>query len=153
LLVAGELDEAERLLQQAVETTAVDHARDLANDFLGMVAFRRGDLPAAQRHFQDALAGSARFQDLRPCSAAVEHLAGVAGAWGSWERPARLQGAAEMLLDRSNKISLPIWQLEPATTTAACRDALGAAAFTAAVAAGRAMAPEQAIAYALEAPS
>jgi predicted ATPase/DNA-binding XRE family transcriptional regulator len=150
LLGAGEVDEAERLLQQAVDTTALEHVRDLAADFLGMVAFRRGDLPAAQRHFQQALAGSARFGDLRPCAVAVEHLADVAGALRLWERAARLQGAAEMLLDRSNKIPLPIWQLDPASTSAACRTALGEEAFAAMVAAGRAMTPEQAIAFALD---
>ena len=151
LLGVGELDDAERLFQQAFDTTPLDHVRDLVADFLGMVAFRRGDLMAAQRHFEWALAGSARFLDLRPCAVAVEHLADVAGASGRWERAARLQGAAEMLLDRSNKIPLPIWQLAQARTTAACREALGEAGFAAAFAFGRAMAPEQAIAYALEA--
>src|SRR5262249_9166416 len=118
--------------------------------FLGMVAFRRGDLPAAQRHFQQALAGSARFQDLRPCAIAVEHLADVAGALGRWERAAHLQGASERLLDLSNKVPLPIWQLEPASTCGACRETLGEEAYAAAVAAGRSMSAEQAVAYALE---
>jgi non-specific serine/threonine protein kinase len=150
MLGAGALDDAERLLRQAIEATGPGHVRDLATDFLGMVAFRRGNLPAAQRHFQQALAGSARFLDLRPCAVAVEHLADVAGASGHWERAARLQGASEMLLDLSNKIPLPIWQLQPAKTTAACRDALGEEAFAAAVTTGRAMTQDEAIAYALE---
>ena len=150
LLGAGELDDAERLLRQAVETTTLDHLRDLATDFLGMVAFRRGDLAAAQRLFQQALAGSARFLDLRPCAVAMEHLADVAGALGRCERAARLQGASERLLDQSNKVSFPILQLEPARTTEACGHALGAEAFAVAVAVGRTMTPEEAIAYALE---
>jgi non-specific serine/threonine protein kinase len=150
LLGSGELEEAECLLRQTLETAVLNHVRDLAMDFLGMVLFRRGDIEAAQRHFQQALAGSARFQDLRPCAVTLEHLADVAGRLGRWGRAARLQGASEMLMDRSNKIRLPFWQLEPASTADACRAALGEDAFAAAFAAGRAMTPEQAIEYALE---
>jgi hypothetical protein len=80
----------------------------------------------------------------------VEHLADVAGALGCWERAAHLQGAAEMLLDHSNKVALSTWQLDPARTSADGRAALGEEAYARAEAAGRAMAPEQAITYALE---
>lgn len=150
LLAAGELDDAELLLQKAVDSP-LEHVRDLAADILGMVNYRRGDIGAAQRQFRQALAGSARFRDLRPCAAAVEHLADVAGTLGDWQRAARLLGAADMLLDLSNKIPLPIWQLDPAKTITACQDALGDEAFAAAMTAGRSMTQEQAIAYAIEA--
>jgi hypothetical protein len=150
MLGSGELEEAERLLRQTMETAELDHVRDIAMDFLGMIRFRRGDLRGAQRYLHQALAGSAKFQDLRPCASAVEHLADVAGRSEHWARAARLQGASEMLLDRSNKVLLPIWHLEPGRTAAACREALGEDAFAAAFAAGRAMTPEQAIEYALE---
>ncbi|MFN8632280.1 MAG: helix-turn-helix domain-containing protein [Chloroflexota bacterium] len=150
LLRAGELDEAEGLLRLAL-SSPIQHVRDLAADFLGMVEFRRGDIAVAEAYFRQALAGSARFGDLRPCAAAVEHLADVAGASGAWERAARLLGASEMLLDLSNKIPLPIWQLEPAKTTAACRDALGEETFAASFAVGRTMTLEHAVAYALDA--
>jgi hypothetical protein len=43
LLVAGELDDAERLFRETFEKATLDHVRDLVTDFLGMVAFRRGE--------------------------------------------------------------------------------------------------------------
>jgi len=153
LLAVGELDEAERVLQQTVDTTLLDHVRYLATDFLGMVAFRRGELAVAQRCFQQTLAGFARFSDLRICGIALEHLADVNGALGRWGRAAQLLGASEMLLDLSNKATLPVWQLQPETTSAGCRSALGEEAFAGALATGRAMTVEQAIAYALEDPT
>src|SRR5947207_2987161 len=117
---------------------------------MGIIAYRGGDLPAAGGLFRRALVGFTRCRDPRGCAIAVEHLAGVAGAPGQWERAGRLLGASEMLFDLSSQVPFPPFQIEPEATAMACRAGLGEKAFAAAVAAGRAMTVERAFQYALE---
>jgi hypothetical protein len=76
-------------------------------------------------------------------------LAAVAGGHGHPERACRLFGAAAALREAGGWPLAPVYRGEYERQVAAVRDTLGEKAFTAAWAEGRAMAPEQAIEYAL----
>jgi non-specific serine/threonine protein kinase len=76
----------------------------------------------------------------------LSNLVVVAQRRGAWEWAARLQGAAEVLLEAVGTAALSLSPSERATYEAAVdatRAHLGADAFAAALAAGRAMPPEQ----------
>jgi DNA-binding CsgD family transcriptional regulator len=150
LLATGELDEAERALRMAAESTTAAFVRGHVADGRGMLAYRRGDLPAAQSFFREALIDLAKLRSVRSCALTLEHLASVAGRLGFWERAARLLGATETLNELASMVPIAPWQLDVEEITAACRDALGEGIFAAAFTAGQAMSFERAVKYALE---
>ena len=80
-----------------------------------------------------------------------ERLAWVASARGDPLRAARLLGAAEAVRAATGARLAPVRRADHEGVVVAVRAALGAAALAAARAEGQAMAPEQALAYALEA--
>jgi non-specific serine/threonine protein kinase len=91
----------------------------------------------------------ALFQDLRDqhgVAWVLSNLAIIAQRRGGWERSATLHGASEVLREALGSAVLSLSPAERATyeaAVAATRTKLGDHAFTAAMAAGRAMAPEQ----------
>jgi len=83
---------------------------------------------------------------------ALEAFAYLATAGGQFERAARLFGAAERLGETIGTFMAPSERVEHERDVAAVTAALGEAALAAERARGRAMAQDEAIAYALEQP-
>ncbi len=83
----------------------------------------------------------------------LECLAFLAGAQGAGARAARLLGAAEALREAGGYAMTPIERREYEPAVAQLRTQLDAADFAAAWAAGRALALDEAVAYALNSPS
>jgi predicted ATPase/DNA-binding SARP family transcriptional activator len=115
---------------------------------LGTLALQDGDHTRGAARYAEALALCRDLGQLRGADVSLGGLAAVAAARGQPARAARLLGAAatlrgpDVVLDAADRATL-----EGAARTA--RAALGAAAYDRAYAAGRALAPEQAIAFAL----
>jgi predicted ATPase/DNA-binding CsgD family transcriptional regulator/transcriptional regulator with XRE-family HTH domain len=132
----------------------VDYTRGVRQTLtvLGRVARAQGYGSTAAEYFAESLALVRETPFSETLIAALEGLAGVAAAQGQPERAARLFGAAEA---ERTSVAMP---LPPAYRAAYERDVAAAhaqldeATFAAAWAAGRALTPEQAIAYALYVP-
>ena len=119
---------------------------------LAVLDQRAGDRPGARTRLAEAL-GLFRAVGDRPGAAwCLAGLAAAAEADGQPERAARLLGAADPHLTAEAAPLHPPDAAERAGTRARVRRRLGEAAFAAAWAEGRAMSPEQAVAYALAAP-
>jgi tetratricopeptide (TPR) repeat protein len=119
---------------------------------LGDLSWEAGDLTAADAFYQEALTPQRRVP-IKACLAeCLEGLAGVAAGQGSWEKAARLLGAAEALRDSSGAVILPHRRPAVERLLAEVRAALGEQEFAAAWAEGRAMSIEDAIRYALQEP-
>jgi non-specific serine/threonine protein kinase len=100
--------------------------------------------------FAEELTIAHRLGDAEHCAGGVQELAAVATAEGQALRAARLYGAACALYEAAG---VPPWTLARAVQEQderRLRSELGDSAFSAAWAEGRAMAREQAIAYALD---
>jgi hypothetical protein len=121
---------------------------------LGHVALEQGDHPRARRYFVESLTAAQRqVGEQQMIAAALEGLAAVAAAQGQPLRAVRLAGAAAALRERASQ---PAWLIEQAILIrwlAPAQQALGQEAQARAWAEGRALALEQAIAYALEEPT
>jgi non-specific serine/threonine protein kinase len=86
--------------------------------------------------------------DQRGVAECLVGVAGVALALGQPERAARLFGAADACLQAARAAIAPVNLAEYERNLAAARARLGPSAFASACQAGRAMSPEQAVAYA-----
>jgi non-specific serine/threonine protein kinase len=116
---------------------------------LGEAARARGDLPAARALHAESLALRRAEGDRRGVALSVVRLAGVAAAEGQPQRAARLLGAAEAYFDAVGLVLDSIDRVGYDRVVAAARTWLGAAAFAAARAEGRALPLERAAAEAL----
>jgi tetratricopeptide (TPR) repeat protein len=117
---------------------------------LGRVAQAQGSTTKAAQHFTESLA--LWMHDPPPGeihTAAIEGLAGVAGAQGQLERAARLFGAAEVLRESTGTPLPPAYRAAYERDVTAIRAQLDDDVFAAAWAAGQALTLEQAIAEAL----
>ena len=129
----------------------VEDGRGLAISLgnLGHVMLHHGDAPQAARFFREALELA---QGLMYKVGIAEYLAGLGGvavAEGRYARAARLLGAAQALLNLLGARLTPADMAEYGRSVASARDAIDKAAFAEAWAQGEAMAPDQAIEYAL----
>jgi len=117
-------------------------------DNLGWAALLQGDHEHAETFYEESLTLCKELGDKLVASKSLEGLACVAGITGEAERAARLFGAAEALLRVVGYQHPPeeVALREPYFPTA--RSRLDEAAWQAALAEGRAMSMEQAIAYA-----
>jgi non-specific serine/threonine protein kinase len=119
---------------------------------LGLLAYLQGQPERAEGLVRQALA---RYRDLaqgESIAACLSDLARLASARGRAARAARLFGAAARQHEAAEEdVAPPVFQLrdDHHRREAAARAALGEDAFAAARAAGRAMALEDAVAYAL----
>jgi hypothetical protein len=120
---------------------------------LGQIAGRRGDHAAATGYLRERLIRSRRVEDQWNLADAVEGLAWVAGAQHQAERAVRLYGAAEAVREARGLLLNGERRARLQRRVRISGKALGEAQFMAAWTAGRAMTPDQAIAYALEAPA
>ncbi len=120
--------------------------------FLGKVAAQQGDLPAALTHYRESLALFQELDDHRSSAACLEEWGGVVAQQGAAIWAAQLWGAAEGLReasDLSNSFSLftiPDARADEERMRTVVRAKLGEQAFAQALAEGRAMTPEQALA-------
>jgi tetratricopeptide (TPR) repeat protein len=117
---------------------------------LGLTAICQGDYRRAAALLKESLALSRDLGDKRDMAAGMEELASVACAQEQTERAARLFGAGQALREALGAPLPPADQAPYDRGVAVARARLGENAFAAAWAQGRAMALEQAVAYALE---
>ncbi|HEY7834797.1 MAG TPA: tetratricopeptide repeat protein [Ktedonobacterales bacterium] len=148
----GDLEQAEASLSEALALTRQAGDRDseataLAN--LASVAMRRKDLAQAETLGRAALALYHDLGDPRRCAVGLEGLAGPAAMTGNGRRAARLLGAAAALRETLGTPTADHERGEVDETTTTARAALGAAAWSAAYAAGQALTLDAAIAEAL----
>jgi predicted ATPase/transcriptional regulator with XRE-family HTH domain len=117
---------------------------------LGEVARRRGALQEARAHYVQSLSLLREMGNRQVVAEVLGLIALVAAAEGRTTPAARLLAATEALREAIGKELTPIDRAEHDQAVASLQAALGAEAFAAAWAAGRAMSPEQATAEALK---
>jgi non-specific serine/threonine protein kinase len=116
---------------------------------LGDVARDQGEYAQAAAHYVEGLIQLRASEAQNEFAACLEGLAALAWAGGDAQRATRLCGAAA--LRRLPEITVtPAFMAGGAEIAAATRAALGEEAFAAAWAAGQALAPDEAVAQALE---
>ena len=121
---------------------------------LAQLALAGGDYDTAARRFAEGIASSLEIRDQGNIAHILEGLGAVAGARGEAVRSARLLGASEALISAIGLRGHPYYQQGRnlyERINAGVRSMLGEAAYEAALEEGRAMAPEQAIEFAVEA--
>ena len=117
---------------------------------LGFVAQHRGDHAQAERLIKEALALGQVFGARHQIAALLAQFAGPAVALGRYERAARLLGASDSALEALSSGHQPGDQHEIDHYVADLRAVMDPASFEAARQAGRGLALEEAIRYALE---
>jgi DNA-binding NarL/FixJ family response regulator len=128
-------------------------ATNIALYNLAQLALSEGDFGPAARMLEEGLTFSLQMGDQANLSYFLEGLAVVAGAQGEAERSARVLGAAEGSMEEARAPVYNYYMPDRVLyerTLAAARTQLDDAAWTAALAEGWAMTPEQAVEYALE---
>jgi len=117
---------------------------------LGIVCRDQGDRSAAQAHFIESLRICSELRNSSGTVNNLEEIAILAAGDGHPATAARLLGATEAMREAVGTPLPPASQGDRDRLVADLRAALGAEEFSAAWAAGRAMTPELATAYALE---
>lgn len=117
---------------------------------LGELAVGRGDVPGARARLRESLVVACQVGDLRDIALALDGWASLAGAEGRWERALRLAGTVAALRESTGSAAPPAERAWLDRCLASAQAVIGEREAAAAWAAGRAMAPEQAVAYALE---
>jgi DNA-binding CsgD family transcriptional regulator len=120
-----------------------------ALDTLGWAALLSGSMERARASFAESLALSRRVGDRECISTCLEGLAYIAGAEGAPEKAGRLFGAGRALLEAIDFTLTPRERAMREPYQASVRSRLGDAAWEEALAMGRAMGVEEAMAYAL----
>src|SRR3990172_9087680 len=116
---------------------------------LGLVAQGRGDLERAASLHKDALRRRSDLGDKPGIAECLERLAAVVEQRGDGAQAARLVGSAEALREALKGPLPPVERPRYEQLVAAVRTSIGEAAFAAAWTAGREMAVDRAVAYAL----
>jgi predicted ATPase/DNA-binding CsgD family transcriptional regulator len=116
---------------------------------LGLVAFREGDLERATELVGESITTLGAPADPWFGSRGLESMAAIATARGEFARAARLFGAGEALRASSGAAVLPYYRRDYDSSLARIRAGLDARSVAEAWSQGRAMRPEQAVAYAL----
>lgn len=120
--------------------------------FLGKVAARQGDLPRAHACYQESLVLFQELDDQRSVATCLQGWASMAARQGQATWASQLWGAAEILREASGPSDLftlytiPGERADEERMRAVVRTKLGEQAFDQALAEGRAMTPEQALA-------
>jgi tetratricopeptide (TPR) repeat protein len=138
----GDLDRAAALHREALELTEQlgdKRIGAVALTNLGLVAFARKDLPAAASFHRRALAMAEQIGEPRSIAESLAELAEVACADGDMHRVAALIGAAQAIRERIGAPAPGPDQARYDRAAATAELALGGPAFTAALAAGRAL--------------
>jgi DNA-binding CsgD family transcriptional regulator len=148
----GEIERARSLLAEAraiAQASGGNWDLALIDLYLGRLAHGRGDLECAHRHYLETLLLIRDPLDPTLVARSLEGLAGIAAAWGTPARGARLLGAAETLRAEAGQpmISEDFPTFDDAR--AAGRRLLAKEVYEEAVATGRTLAIDSAIAEAL----
>jgi len=146
---AGDLHAAEPLYEEALALQ-----RELGNRHgsaiillnLAVVSIRRGAGDRARQMLSEALAIAQEIGSKRVGQAVLELSAGLGVLCGNWERAARFYGASETQMERMGLHREPVDEAFLAPLIAKAQETLGAPAFAAAEAAGRALSYEDAMA-------
>jgi predicted ATPase len=158
----GDLAKARSVLEESValfrRATGADGragsqgTRDVAHALQGLarVALAQGDIPSARAALKEGISISHHRFDKRGIAESLGGFARLALAEGDAERAARLFGAAEALHKIIGPRLNPFDHHDQASVLATLCSKIAEETFTAALAKGRALAREQAIAYALE---
>jgi non-specific serine/threonine protein kinase len=149
----GDLAEAGRWLAEARRRSAAGEDRwteAAALHELGLAAWDAGDAARAPEWLRASLAMRRDMGARRGIAEGLEELATVAAGRADPARAARLLGAAEALREVIGAPLPPVDRPGHEAIVAAARAALGAAAFAAAWAAGRALTIDQAVGEALD---
>jgi non-specific serine/threonine protein kinase len=117
---------------------------------LADLACHRGEYARAKTLYMEELEFRQQYGEKRQIAQCLEGLAIVAGGQGQPARAARLISAAAQVRETVGMPRLPHKRASTERGLSTVRSALGAWAFEAAWAAGRAMTLEQAVAYALD---
>lgn len=122
-------------------------ATGITLDSLARVNLRLGDHSSARRHYLEALAISAEFNDTVNIAVCMEGMALIALVEGSAARAIALMGAAEGLRMAAGDEPTPDWRLEVDAAMAAARAEIGPQAAEAARKQGGAMSIQEAVRY------
>jgi tetratricopeptide (TPR) repeat protein len=122
---------------------------ELALDNLGWAALLQGDYGRARTSYQESLTLCKELGDKWTASESLEGMACIAAAEGEAERAGRLFGAAQALRGAVGHYHMPEEDAWREPYLAAARSRLGEEAWEEALAEGRAMTLERAMAYAL----
>ncbi len=150
-LAQQQFAEAEQFAQEALRVGEQQTDWALiawAHNYLGLVTSRRGAHKDAREHHLTSLAQVLLLGDKRPCALALEGLAALAAEQGQAERAAVLDGAAQSVRERSR---IPRTRAEAEILERRLdlvRPDSAATAFEGALARGRRMSLEEAVALA-----
>ena len=150
---AGDREHAAALLEEVIPLARAQGDRwstALILFSLGQVRLAQGDAAAAAPLLRESLVLQREAKNAWGVTVALDGLAWLAGAQGRVRRAARLLAAAQAMRGQIGVAAWHHWSADRESPAAAVRAQLGEAAFEAEWAAGQAMSPEQAIAYALD---
>jgi non-specific serine/threonine protein kinase len=139
-------EEALALFKEIKEMAAIG----VSLDNLGAVAYLEGDFAASTSYYTAALEAYRELGFKNGISTALDGLAALAMKRGELERAARLAGAAEALRESLGAVLDAADQAFRDGYVAELRESLGEEALARALAAGRELAPEQAVSDALD---
>ena len=152
LLALEDYDDARAALEESVARGR--HAGDawvvaLPLRNLAIIAFRQQDYLTARTLLEESLHGLRAVGEKWFLSRSMETLAAVMAASGEYERAGHLFGAAETLREAVGASVLAIYRADHERAIAVARTALGQQRFESLWRAGRALSPDEAVAYAL----
>ncbi len=155
-IASGDLNQAARLLEESlILRRELGDKLGIANTLYaqGMSAWRRADYAAAHALFQESLTLYRELENRRGIASALQACGFLAASRQLPERAARLLGAAQALREAIHVPLAPVEQADYEPCVVDVSAMLGAEAFAAIWAEGRALSQEQAVAYALETPT
>jgi predicted ATPase len=117
--------------------------------FLGLVAFEVGDVAGARARWRQALAFSSELRDTWTIAFEIDCFAALAASESRPERAMTLAGAAEMVRSTFGLTWPPLWRAKVERWVTSVREQLGTRSEEA-LARGRSMTLDAAIAYAME---
>jgi predicted ATPase/DNA-binding SARP family transcriptional activator len=149
----GDLAQARSLLEEALglfESQRHEADIGLTRRALGWLSYLQGDYPAARRLLSQSIVLLRKTEMREGLIRAVEGYAAVIAAQGEAARAAKIVAAMQAAREATGLLLPASERPEQDRAIALAREALAEECFAAAWAHGREMAPEQAIAFALE---
>jgi predicted ATPase len=151
LLRQGELERAQAASVEALDLLRAqgdEEGQAMCLEVMSAVACRRDDAAGGRRQAEEALELFQRLEDPSGMATNLLLLAAVAALGGQFQRAGRLLGFADSVVGHSQSYS-DLTRHSVDAPLSSARDALGEEAWAAALAAGRALSLEEAIAEAL----
>jgi hypothetical protein len=147
----GDFERAQAAAAEALELLRAqgdEGGQAMCLELMGEVACRQGDAAGGRRQAEAALALFQRLEDPTGLAVSLLLLAGVAALEGQFARAGRLFGFADSMVGHSETLS-GLTQPSVDAPLHSAQEILGEEAWAAAIAAGRALSLEAAIAEAL----